>query len=96
MPLVECCCARHGFPTAVSSSGKHTLRVQDMLAATKTLPSALHYADVRDVGRAHILAAETPGASGRYIVGHDAMTPSRDITDIYQVPSSWQPAVRPL
>ncbi len=67
-----------------------------MLAATKTLPSALHYADVRDVGRAHILAAETPGASGRYLVGHDTMLPSKDITDIYQVASSSQPAVRPF
>ena len=67
-----------------------------MLAATKTLPSPLHYADVRDVGRAHILAAETPGASGRYLVGYGSMTPSKDITDIYQVPSSPQPAVRPL
>jgi nucleoside-diphosphate-sugar epimerase len=26
--------------------------------------------DVRDVARAHVLAAETPGASGRYIVSH--------------------------
>lgn len=26
------------------------------------------YSDVRDVARAHVLAAETPGASGRYIV----------------------------
>ena len=65
-----------------------------MLAATKTLPSALHYADVRDVGRAHILAAETPGASGRYIVGHEAKMPSKDITDIYEVPSTAQNAVR--
>ena len=61
---------------------------QDMLAAPKTLPSALHYADVRDVGRAHILAAETPRASGRYLIGYDTAMPSKDITDIYQVLSS--------
>ena len=28
------------------------------------------YCDVRDVARAHILAAETPAAAGRYIVSH--------------------------
>ena len=59
-----------------------------MLAATKTLPMALNYVDVRDVARAHILAAETPTASGRYIVGSDAAVPSKYITDLYQVPSS--------
>jgi nucleoside-diphosphate-sugar epimerase len=31
--------------------------------------------DVRDVARAHVLAAETPGASGRYIVSHSAPLP---------------------
>ena len=33
--------------------------------------------DVRDVARAHILAAETPTASGRYIVSQESsMSPS--------------------
>lgn len=37
----------------------------------KTAPSgAPVICDVRDVARAHVLAAETPGASGRYIVSH--------------------------
>ena len=58
---------------------------QDMLAAMSTIPMALRYADVRDVGRAHILAAEVPSASGRYIVGHDSAFPSKHITDILQV-----------
>ena len=59
--------------------------LQDMLSATKTLPSALRYADVRDVCKAHILAAEVPTASGRYIVGHDTPVPSKHIVDILQV-----------
>ncbi len=59
--------------------------LQDMLADTSTIPMALRYADVRDVGRAHILAAEVPAASGRYIVGHDSAIPSKHNTDIFQV-----------
>ena len=33
------------------------------------------FADVRDVARAHVLAAETPEANGRYIVAAAASTP---------------------
>lgn len=38
------------------------------------------FADVRDVARAHILAAEKPGASGRYIVANSHSTPASDIS----------------
>lgn len=38
------------------------------------------FADVRDVARAHILAAETPGASGRYIVAASHTTPASTIS----------------
>ena len=36
--------------------------------------------DVRDVARAHILAAENPNASGRYIVANSTSTPAQDIS----------------
>lgn len=38
------------------------------------------FADVRDVARAHLLAAETPSASGRYIVAASASTPPQLIS----------------
>jgi len=37
------------------------------------------FADVRDVAKAHILAAENPAASGRYIVANDVSTPPQRI-----------------
>ena len=43
------------------------------------------FADVRDVARAHILAAETPGASGRYIVAASHTTPASTISAWLQV-----------
>lgn len=38
------------------------------------------FADVRDVAKAHVLAAENPAASGRYIVANPLSTPPQDIT----------------
>ena len=38
------------------------------------------FADVRDVAKAHVLAAENPEASGRYIVANPLSTPPQDIT----------------
>lgn len=38
------------------------------------------FADVRDVARAHILAAENPAASGRYIVANSHTTPAAHIS----------------
>lgn len=43
------------------------------------------FADVRDVARAHILAAETPSASGRYIVSNSHSTPGAHISAWLQV-----------
>ncbi len=43
------------------------------------------FADVRDVARAHILAAETPAASGRYIVANSHSTPGVLISAWLQV-----------
>ena len=43
------------------------------------------FADVRDVAAAHILATQTPGASGRYIVSQAASTSAREVTDILKV-----------
>lgn len=37
------------------------------------------YVDVRDVARAHVLAAEVPQAEGRYILSH---THESDVTEI--------------
>ena len=43
------------------------------------------FADVRDVARAHILAAENLGASGRYIVAASHTTPAAHISAWLQV-----------
>ena len=45
--------------------------------------------DVRDVAAAHILAAETPSASGRYIVSWPHSTSARFITDTLKVSWAW-------
>ncbi|PRW58359.1 diaminohydroxyphosphoribosylaminopyrimidine deaminase [Chlorella sorokiniana] len=42
------------------------------------------FADVRDVARAHILAAEAPAASGRYIVAASHTTPAAHISAALQ------------
>ena len=44
------------------------------------LDGAPVFADVRDVARAHILAAENPAASGRYIVANSHSTPANLIS----------------
>ncbi len=41
--------------------------------------------DVRDVARAHVLAAETPSASGRYIVSHRAPLTATALSKALQV-----------
>ncbi|KAL3141742.1 hypothetical protein ABBQ32_004424 [Trebouxia sp. C0010 RCD-2024] len=38
--------------------------------------------DVRDIARAHILAAEIPSAKGRYLVSQDAVVPVKAMTDL--------------
>lgn len=45
------------------------------------------FCDVRDVARAHILAAENPAASGRYIVSQSHTTPPSLLTQWFQVGS---------
>lgn len=47
------------------------------------------FADVRDVARAHILAAENPAASGRYIVANSHTTPAAHISAWLQVGGCW-------
>ncbi|KAL0048803.1 hypothetical protein WJX82_011518 [Trebouxia sp. C0006] len=37
--------------------------------------------DVRDIARAHILAAEVPSAKGRYLVSQDSTVPVKTLTD---------------
>lgn len=41
--------------------------------------------DVRDVARAHVLAAEIPSASGRYIVSHRAPITATALSEALQV-----------
>lgn len=41
--------------------------------------------DVRDVARAHVLAAEIPSASGRYIVSHRAPLTATVLSKALQV-----------
>ena len=48
------------------------------------------FADVRDVARAHVLAAETPSASGRYIVAGSHSTPASEISATLQVGGRWR------
>ena len=43
------------------------------------------YCDVRDVVDAHIAAAETPSASGRYMVTHTHTSNPREVSDMLQV-----------
>ena len=43
------------------------------------------YCDVRDVVDAHIAAAETPGASGRYMVTHTHSSDPKEVSDFLQV-----------
>ena len=58
---------------------------QVVLEGTKAIPNSSRYCDVRDVARAHILAAEVPGAHGRYLVSHESTVPSKFISDVLQV-----------
>jgi len=60
--------------------------LQDVLEGTKAIPIPSRYCDVRDVARAHILAAEVPGANGRYMVSHVDTVPSKFVSDSLQVP----------
>lgn len=46
---------------------------------------ALRYVDVRDVARAHVLAAEVAEAKGRYLMGYHSTVPSKEISDALQV-----------
>jgi len=57
-----------------------------VLEGTKAIPIPSRYCDVRDVARAHILAAEVPGANGRYMVSHVDTVPSKFVSDSLQVP----------
>lgn len=50
------------------------------------------FADVRDVARAHILAAENPAASGRYIVAASHSTPAARISAWLQVGAGYSAA----
>ena len=50
------------------------------------------FADVRDVARAHLLAAETPSAKGRYIVANSHSLPASQIAAWFKV--SALPAAR--
>ena len=43
------------------------------------------YCDVRDVVDAHIAAAETPTASGRYMVTHTHSSNPKEVSDMLQV-----------
>ena len=47
--------------------------------------------DVRDVARAHVLAAEEPSASGRYIISHRAPLTATALSHALQVgsPALW-------
>ncbi len=43
------------------------------------------YCDVRDVVAAHIAAAETPSASGRYMVTHTHSSNPKEVSQFLQV-----------
>ena len=50
--------------------------------------SGTTYVDVRDVARAHVLAAEVPSAQGRYILSHTHAADAAEIAKWLQVPPS--------
>ena len=53
------------------------------------------FADVRDVARAHVLAAETPAAKGRYIVANSHTLPASQISAWLKVSAPACPSARP-
>lgn len=63
------------------------IAVQAFLEATPGNVPGVSYTlcDVRDIAKAHVLAAETASASGRYIVSDAKRMDAHDITDILKV-----------
>lgn len=61
--------------------------IQNILEAPADSPPTVTYTlcDVRDVAKAHVLAAETQSASGRYIVSNATRLDAHDITEILKV-----------
>lgn len=59
--------------------------LQGVLEGKGVSGSGTVFADVRDVARAHVLAAETPEAKGRYIVSQAATTPPQLVARLFQV-----------
>ena len=54
------------------------------------------YCDVRDVVDAHIAAAETPGASGRYMVTHTHSSNPREVSEFLRVSRRGVENLRPV
>ena len=94
-----CGCARQ-LPAEVLSTGvPSTGRLQRRPATSHTLADCAAPPTLPQVARAHILAAETPAASGRYLVCHSHTTPPAQLTSILQVglpPPPLQLALLPL
>lgn len=59
--------------------------------------SGTAYVDVRDVARAHILAAQLPDAKGRYILSHTHSANAKEISSWLQVcpycTGPWRPCL---
>lgn len=67
-----------GPPLLAGAEGTSVGFMRDIVEGTAAPPAgagAPIIADVRDVARAHVLAAEAEGASGRYIVSHPGPLP---------------------
>ena len=65
--------------------------VMQGIAEGTPVQGTLLICDVRDVARAHVLAAEIPGASGRYIVSHRAPITATALSKALQVDLSGPP-----
>lgn len=88
----------------VTSARTDASSIQDMKARLEgAVKPGLRFCDVRDVARAHVLAAEVPTAQGRYIVSHHSITANREISDILKkrlpgldIPDGDEPQTKPM
>ena len=66
------------------SDGTSVGYMKNWIEGKATDPGYPIFADLRDVARAHVLAAEIPEASGRYIVGYETGPPPQVIVEWFR------------
>jgi nucleoside-diphosphate-sugar epimerase len=71
-----------GPPLLAGAGGTSIGYMVEMIEGRAAPSGAPVVCDVRDVARAHVLAAESPGASGRYIVSHAGPLPPATVGEV--------------